>query len=200
MEDAKGIALHLRAKNEIDFSHWATSDVTDAAYLFEAPWRETWNGRKWLFDSWQLPSGTPYAQLVTRYAWESHLDAALPEGYSSHLPVRWLANELNLRPDRKISGVWRDHNNEVIFQDFEGKEGGTIALLRMDQVQKVAGTENTFLSVLISERNVWPGGDNKNATWRRSEGVCWESGDGLKTVAWKKDNGNGTSKEYVPKP
>ena len=197
--DAKAIASHFCSKGEIDVMHWGTSDMTDAAFLFEAPWRKTWPDRKWLFDSWQLPSGIEYAQLVTRYRWESHLDAALPEGYSSHLPTAWVAQELNLKADKKISGLWREDQDEIVFQEFTGKEGGEIALLRMDAAQRLAGDHTTFLSVLISERNVWPGGNNKNAAWRRSEGVCWRSGRGIEAKIWKRDNGNGSSAKYVPK-
>ena len=197
--DAKNIASNFRSKGGIEISHWATFDVTDEAFLFEAPWRKTWDAEKWRFDSWELPAGIPYAQLVTRYVWESHLDAALPDGYSSHLPTAWLANELKLKPDINNAGLWLDTAGEIVFQELNGEEYGSVALLRMDVADKVTDKNCTFLSVLISERNVWPGGYNDYAAWRRSEGVCWRSTRGTEVCAWKHDNGNGTSKWYVPK-
>ena len=189
--DARDVAVKFKTKAEIDIMHWPISDVTDAAFLHEAPWRDTWNQEKWLFGSWELPTGVGYAQMAAHYAWESHLDAALPDGYSSHLPSTWLAQELNLYADLAHAGVWRDQNNEMVFREFKGEEGGTVCLLRMDKVDEIVRGECTFLTVLISERNAWPGGSNSNATWRRAEGVCWRDGRGMNALIWSRDTRNG---------
>jgi hypothetical protein len=189
--DARDVAVKFKTKAEIDIMHWPISDVTDAAFLHEAPWRDTWNQEKWLFGSWELPTGVGYAQMAAHYAWESHLDAALPDGYSSHLPSTWLAQELNLYADLAHAGVWRDQNNEMVFREFKGEEGGTVCLLRMDKVDEIVRGECTFLTVLISERNAWPGGSNLNATWRRAEGVCWRDGRGMNALIWSRDTRNG---------
>ncbi|SDH46229.1 hypothetical protein [Nitrosomonas sp. Nm132] len=188
---AKEIAEKFRAQEKIDIMHWAISDVTDAAFLHEAPWRNTWSQEKWLFDSWRLPTGVGYAQMAVHYVWESHLDAALPDGYSSHLPAPWLTQELNLYADRAHAGVWRDQDNEIVFREFKGEEGGTVFLLRMDKAAEVVGGEYTFLTVLISERNAWPGGGNSNVSWRRAEGVCWRDSHGMKVSTWSHDIRNG---------
>jgi hypothetical protein len=185
--NAKEIAERFRAKGEIDIMHWAISDVTDAAFLHEAPWRNTWSQEKWLFDSWRLPTGVGYAQMATHYAWESHLDAALPDGYSSHLPAPWLAQELNLHVNLAHAGVWLDQNDEIVFREYKGEEGGRVCLLRMDKAEKVISNECTFVSVLISERNAWPGGSNSKAAWRRTEGVCWKDGRRMNAFTWKRD-------------
>jgi hypothetical protein len=190
--NAKEIAAKFRAKEEIDIM-WAITDVIDAAFLYEAPWRNTWSQEKWLFDGWKLPVGVGYAQVAGHYAWESHLDAALPDGYSSHLPMPWLAEELNLYADLAHAGVWRDQNDEIVFREFKGEEGGTVCLLRKDKAEEVIGDECTFLAVLISERNAWPEGRNSNAAWRRTEGVCWKDGRGINALTWSRDFRNGTS-------
>ena len=197
--DAKDIASNFWSKGEIHINHWAISDEIDNGFLFEAPWRKTWDAEKLRFDSWKLPSGIPYAQLVTRYVWESHLDAALPDGFSNHLPTAWLANELKLKPDINNTGLWLDGTDEVVFQELKREEYDSVALLRMDVAVKATDKDCTFLSVLISERSVWPGGKNENAAWRWSNGVCWRSARGTETCVWKRDGGNGTSKESVPK-
>ena len=127
------------------------------------------------------------------------MDAALPDGFSSHLPTAWLANELKLKPDINNAGLWLDGTDEVVFQELKGEEYDSVALLRMDVAVKATDKDCTFLSVLISERSVWPGGENENAAWRRSNGVCWRSARGTETCVWKRDGGNGTSKESVPK-
>ena len=197
--DAKNIASNFRVKEEIHIGNWATFDGIDEAFLFEAPCRKTWDAEKWRFNISELPAGIPYAQLATWYLWESHLDAALPNGYSTHLPTAWLASELRLKPDINNTGLWYDAAGEVAFQELKGQEDGTVTLLRMDVANKVADKDCTFLSVLISERSVCPGGNNDNAAWRRSQGVCWRSGRGTETCVWKSDGGNGTSKDSVPK-
>ena len=199
VSDAGSIASNFKSKGETRISSWAIFEEIDNGFLFEAPWRKTWDAEKWRFYSSELPRGIPYAQLATWYLWESHLDAALPEGFRSHLPTAWLANELKLKPDINSAGLWLDDAGEIVFQEFTGEEDGSVALLRMDVADKVADKDCTFLSMLISERFVWPGGHNDNATWRRSEGVCWRSGRGIETCVWKSDGGNGTSKNSIPK-
>ena len=196
--DAKNIASNFRSKGETKISNWAIFDEIDNGFLFEAPCRKTWDAEKWRYDSSELPAGIPYAQLATWYLWESHLDAALPDGYSTHLPTAWLASELRLKPDINNAGLWYDVAGDIAFQELKGEEDGTVALLRMDVASRVVDKDCTFLSVLISERSAWPGGHNDNAAWRKSKGVCWRSGRGTEVCRWKSDGGNGTSKDSVP--
>jgi hypothetical protein len=153
----------------------------------------SWSQEKWIFDSWRLPTGVGYAQMVTHYVWESHLDAALPDGYSSHLPTPWLTQELNLYTDIAHPGVWSDQNDEVVFREFRGDEGGTVCLIRMDKAEEVAARDCTFLSGFISERCAWPGGSNSNAAWHRAEGVCWKNDRGMNVSTWSRDTRNNSS-------
>jgi hypothetical protein len=185
--NAKEIAEKFKEKEKIDIWHWAISEITDAAFHHEAPWRDTWSQEKWIFDNWKLPTGVGYAQMAARYVWESHLDAALPDGYSSHLPSIWLAHELNLYADLTTAGVWRDQNDEIVFSEFKGEGGETICLLRMDKLDEIVGGDCTFLTFLIAEKNAWPGGSSLNASWRRVEGVCWRDGRGMNALTWSRD-------------
>jgi hypothetical protein len=45
--------------------------------------------------------------------------------------------------------------------------------------------------------HAWTGGKNTNASWRRSEGVCWYNGKRVRSTTWRRDNGNGTSAKPV---
>jgi len=173
---------------------WCCDSYIDTAYLGEAPWRESWNQEKWQCDSWRLDEVFRYAQLTVRYAWESHLDASMPEGWECHIPAPWLASELKLVSDKNESGVWRDESGEAVFISFLDERSLSISMLRMDSVEKVMGSECTFLSALIAERRAWPGGSNANATWRRVEGVCWQNERGLRDRHWVKDGQSGAVK------
>lgn len=121
------------------------------------------------------------------------MDAALPSGYSSHLPIPWLAQELNLNADPANTGVWRNQKGEIVFHEFKGDEGGAVCLLRMDKAEEVIGDEYTLLTVFIAERNAWPGGSNSCAAWRRSEGVCWKDNQKMKALTWYGDSRNDLS-------
>ena len=81
-------------------------------------------------------------------------------------------------------------NNETVFREFKGEDGGSICLLRMDEAELLTNGENTFLSIMIAERNAWPGGSNSRASWRRAEGICWKSGRGLESLTWHSDRTN----------
>jgi hypothetical protein len=187
----------LKADQEIDVRSWGTFDITDEAFLFEAPWRDTWPGLQWRYDRAETPEGISVAFPVFGYCWESHLDASLPEGFRTHLPSTWLSNLLGLKPDINLTGSWVSPIGEVIFREISGEEGSVICLIREDALLNVLTDELCVLSLLVSERNAWPGGSNHNASWRRSEGLCWHDGKKLRSEIWKRDNGNGTSERYV---
>ncbi len=192
--DAKEIAEHLQAKETIDIHHWPISETIDEAYLYETSWRATISREKWKPDSWRLPTGIEFASLAFDYGWESHLDASLPNGYRTHIPAPWLFDELKLIQDTEGTGVWRDDSGEKIFQELRGEiEGGILCLLRKDAALRICGEDHVLMSVLISERNAWPGGSNKNAAWRRGESVWWEVGSTIQQTKWCKDTRNGTS-------
>lgn len=166
---------------------WAVPEVTDTAFLHEAPWRDTWGLGKWKSNSYDLPAGTAFAPMVSCYAWESHLDSSLPDGYSSYLPSPWLARELKVFTDSARRGLWFNDDGEVICREVRDEDGRKIFVLRIDKFEELVGDEFTLLSILIAERNAWPGGGNSNAAWRRSEGVCWKDGAKFYSKKWTKD-------------
>ena len=48
-------------------------------------------------DGWRGSEGIPIAFPVSRYVWESTLDASLPQGASAFIPSPWLLAELGFR-------------------------------------------------------------------------------------------------------
>jgi hypothetical protein len=189
----------LKQKDKIDSLSWQPPHVTDEVFLYEAPWRTTWPDSKWEFDNRNAPEGVRIAYPVWEYNWESPLDASLPDGFNTHLPAPWLAKELKLTPKLNQTGCWTAPNGETVFMEIAGEKGGVVCLLRKDFASQVIGDDLCILWLLVAERNAWPGGSNDNAAWRRSEGLCWHDGKKIKTVTWKRDNGNGTSAKYAGK-
>lgn len=169
---------------------WSVSEVTNEAFLQEAPWRSTWEQEKWEFDSGYASENDKHAKVAAQYSWESHLDESLPEGYSIHLPQPWVAHELDLKPDLEQAGIWRDKEGEAVFKELKGGDGGSICLLREDKAKLLKGSDQTFLSLLIAERNAWPHGNNASAAWRRTEGVCYQHGRVMNFRSWNRDNEN----------
>lgn len=198
-KDAQRTAKYFEERNEIDAYHWGLSDETNGGLLFELPWRNTWVKHKWIDDEgWRMPKGVEYAKLAVSYAWERDMDASEDDGNTFYLPQPWLVEELNLEPDRDNPGIWRNAAGEIVFQEFRGERAEKTCLLRLKDAERLFGENNTLISVLVSERNTWPGGSNNNASWRRSEAVRWTDGGRVRTMAWKKDNANGTSKSSLP--
>ena len=191
IEEVEQIVEMYKQKKKVDLVDSGVLESTDAAFLHEAPWRSTWSQEKWQFDDFRLPTGVAYAPLVARYCWEHHLDASLPDGLTTYLPSPWLSRQLSFQPDKSLTGVWRDDSEEVVFRDIRGKDRSTVCLLRADKLNEVLGADYTTLSVMVSERNAWPGGNNQLAAWRRSEAVCWKESDKFRAIDWHRDYKNG---------
>ncbi|MFC0679328.1 hypothetical protein ACFFGH_15950 [Lysobacter korlensis] len=187
--DAAGAAKHLRSKKNLDLSQWAVPEFTDGPFLHELPWRNTWDQRKWIFDSWRMQVGTRYAQTVARYHWESHLDASLPEGYYGYVPMPWLCKELGLTAGK--AGIWRNASGEVVYKEVKALPRGEVCLLRMHEARLLLGGDCSCVTLLIAERTAWPGGSNAFATWRRTEGVAWTDGGRTRSSVWSRDTRNG---------
>ena len=80
------------------------------------------------------------------------------------------------------------------------REGeGSSALVREELMRPyLAQNGLTLFWIFISERCVWPGGDNDRAAWRRSNGLSWMEGDTQRCLSWHTDEANGTSRDYLP--
>ena len=197
-KDASKIAQHLESKQEIKFYHWSPPESTDAGYLFESPWRKTWETEEWPLDSCLPENVSCFLNLVEQYRWESHLDGSLEGGYSAYLPPIWLAQKLGLNPDTKKSGIWLDDKGEVIFQERSYEKASTVVLLRKDAADKITDKNNIFFGVTAAERNAWPGGIDKHASYYRSEGVCWHSARGIESKSWKRPQKRDKQAKYAP--
>lgn len=172
--------------------------LTDEAFLGESTWRNTWPQKQWLDYGWNLPADAQFAQFVACYRWKSHLDRSLPEGFRIYLPAPWVSNALELSPNPADPSTWVNRHNEPIFQQFAGKEGERICLIRFDAVEELTDENCVPFSMLVSERNTWPSGSNTNAAWRRSEGISWKSSNAkAASSTWYRDFRNGSSNEKV---
>ena len=133
-DEVNEIVDKLKSKQEINVQSWAALDMTDEAFLFEAPWRTTWPSAQWRYDRGGQPEGVGVAFPVSGYCWESHLDASLPEGFCTHLPSSWLSKALCLQPKNNLAGSWVNPCGEIVFREMSGKEGGVICLIREDAI------------------------------------------------------------------
>lgn len=194
-KDCQRLADHLSAKNTINVMDWDPIEFTDGPYLREAPWRDTWSIEQWVQDDWTAPKGMKFAIPVCRYLWESHLDASLPDGSRALLPAPWLANVLELSPDKLDASAYVSQAGQIAFLGCRFREHGSSALISRDVLEPFLAAHGlTCFWLYVAERNAWPGGDNDDAARRRSEGVCWIDNGKVKVVKWRHDNANGTSK------
>ena len=194
-KDLESIIKNEETKQKIDISQWKLSEWSDEVFLFETGWRDNWDKHKWVSDSWLMPKGVSCSPLLAEFHWESHIDASLPEGYSTYLPRQWVIKELKLELDKKTDGQWLNESGEIIFRTLKGEDGGVVSMLRSDQVNKLLQGDYMLVFAFIAERNAWPGGSNSFACWRRSEGICWFEGEQPKTISWYRDTDKSKSKD-----
>jgi hypothetical protein len=133
----------------------------------------------------------PIAFPISSYQWESHLDASLPEGASAFVPSPWLLMELGLSLDPSDFSICRDASGEVLFIASKGGQAGSSAVINEEMFSAYLDRQALdCVWLFVTERGVWPGGDNDNAAWRRTEGVCWIENGKPTTVTWKEDRVN----------
>ncbi len=184
-------------KQSLDVTSWEPRSFTDEQFLGEAPWRSNWPQSRWRIDTRHIPEEVDLSFPVLQYQWESHLDVALPEGAGCHLPAPWLAKQLGLTSDGP--GVWNNRTGEPTFVSYGGKRHNQCVLLDSDAMPAISdGGEIVMLWLLIAERNAWPGGHNENASWRRTEGICWPHGNTLRSKTWHRDSAHGSSTSLLP--
>src|SRR5262249_48694757 len=146
----------------------------------------------WECDGWRAPKHLAIARPLWRYLWESPLDASLPDGARAFLPSRWLTVGLNLAPSPADITCYLDSSgNRQFIGSREGKDGSS-ALIRSELFNSYLKRQQLCcIWLLVAERGSWPGGHNKNAAWRRTEGICWlEDGKPMATT-WNEDRVNG---------
>jgi hypothetical protein len=186
--NVKTVVDYLNEKKKIDIHSWDPPEFTDGPYVLEAPWRDTWPQERWREEAWGAPAGVRISFPVFDYHWESHLDASLPRGSGAFLPAPWLAREMGISPDRSEVTSWVDHAGDSRFINAKSQPGGSVALIESTWFQSLLERQSLeCIWVFLAERNAWPGGDNDNAAWRRSEGFCWIEGGQPRAVTWNED-------------
>lgn len=186
---AKSFCQSLDQVHGLDTHHFQPRECTDEGFLLEAPWRKTWNDEKFSRRIGEKTKASEYAIPVARYHWESHLDKTLPDGFSVCLPEKWFADELRIRMSPSSVCEWIDEASNTVVRCTANDEHAAAVLIREELFEKYCeqfSVEPVWL--MIAERGAWPGGNNRQACYRRSEGAIWlESGE-VKKVNWHKDN------------
>lgn len=197
--DLPDVVRELTKRKNLDVMRWSPREFTDGPFLREIVWRDTWPQGQYLSDDSPIDNKAKIMWPVYRYHWESHLDASLPNGAEALLPSPWLSRALCITADRQDASLYRDNQAKTIFIGHEPRKGPTLALVEESKFSSFL-TENDLqcLWLFVAERNVWPGGSNVDAAWRRSEGLCWFENGKPKTTHWKKDRANGTSRKALP--
>ncbi|MCF4996087.1 ATP-binding protein [Pseudomonas syringae] len=194
--DEKRLIKYLLAKKDIDVNRYSTREATGAGYLLEAPWRSVWDQEQWSAMDFHKVGEVEIAYPCYRYYWESHLDASLPEGAQALIPAPWLAHRLGLVPHHDDPNVYVDNSGNPCFVSGRSPGDGSHAFL--DQELFDAFLKNDGLScvwVFVAERGAWPGGGNRHASWRRSEGFVWLKNNKPQINHWKNDYDKGEDAE-----
>jgi hypothetical protein len=185
---AKELAEFLKVEQSIDVHSFKPRDYTDGPFLGEAHWRSSWAAEKFSEYLHEAPENCQYSIPVANYTWESHLDKSLPNGLSCYLPEKWFAHELGLSMSGKGPKAWVDQFDQNIIQTHGPFDNQTAVVIDEDALCFYA--ENYDIQpmwIMISERNTWPGGNNSQSCWRRSEGVVWREEDDWNQYSWNKD-------------
>ena len=182
---------YLKTTRKIDVMRWDPPELTDGPYLREAAWRSTWPQTQWCSDGWCGTEGVPIAFPLSKYVWESPLDASLPQGASAFIPSPWLLAELKLSLDPSDIAICRNDSGGVRFIASKRGADGSWALINKALFWNWLGRHGLeCVWLLVAERSVWPGGENDNAAWRRTEGVCWTENGKLAMTSWNEDRVN----------
>ena len=134
----------------------------------------------------------PIAFPIHDYAWESHLDASLPDGANALLPSPWLASRLGLLPDRADASAYCDESGVQRFIGSRLEPDGSSALVDAEVLQ--AYLDEQLLDCIwlfVAERNVSPGGHIRSTVWRRSAGYCRLKGGKPVAETWTDDRISG---------
>lgn len=198
-EDEQQLLNYIRKKQKLDVDSWTSRDFTNDGYLREAPWRSTWAQEQWSTYEFHDLGEVEVAYPCFRHYWESHLDVSMPEGAQALIPAPWLAQRLNLKPHREDSNIYVDEAGETRFVCGRSPGDGSHALIDQ-QLFKTCLEEDGLacIWIFVTERSAWPGGDNENASRRRSEGVVWDVFSEPQMFHSSDDWARGDSEQYVP--
>ncbi|WP_116817473.1 ATP-binding protein [Pseudomonas syringae] len=198
-EDEQQLLDYIRTKQKLDVDSWTARDFTNDGYLREAPWRSTWAQEQWSTYYFHDLGEIEVAYPCFRHYWEPHLDVSMPKGAQALIPAPWLAQRLNLKPHPEDATIYVDHTGETRF--ICGRSPGDGSHAFIDHQLFHAFLEEDELAcvwIFVTERSAWPGGENKHASRRRSEGVVWHERSKPQMVYWSDDWARGDSEQYVP--
>jgi hypothetical protein len=182
---------YLKTTRKIDVMYWDPPELTDGPYLREAGWRTTWPKTQWQSAGWRGTKDIPIAFPVSRYIWESTLDSSLPQGASAFIPSAWLLEQLSLSLDPSDITICRDDSGEIGFVASRRGADGSWAVINEKLFRNWLDRQGLdCVWLLVAERSVWPGGDNDNAAWRRTEGACWTEDGKFEVTTWNEDRVN----------
>jgi hypothetical protein len=197
-EDELQLLDYIRKKQKLDVDSWTSRDFTNDGYLREAPWRSTWAQEQWSTYDFHDLGEVEVAYPCFRYYWESHLDVSMPEGAQALIPAPWLAQRLNLKPHPTDEAVYVDNSGEIRFVCGRSPGDGSHAFIDQQLFQTFLKEDGlACVWIFVTERSAWPGGDNENASRRRSEGVVWDVHNEPQAFHWSDDWARGYSKRFV---
>ena len=183
------LAEYLKRKRSLDVSSFQPREFTDGPYLLEAHWRDTWKSQKFSRHIWGIPEDLEFAIPIADYHWESHLDKTLPDGFSKHLPQKWLADELRLKMADGSENSWMDSENRIVLTSVSGSEGrSTVVIDERTFVNYATQFNMEPVWIMIAERNAWPSGRGRRFKGRRAEAVAWYDCGKLTKRGWMHDN------------
>jgi hypothetical protein len=186
--NASALADYLAVKKNLNVSDYEPRGFTNGPYLGEAYWRNTWQGEKFDKHVWKAPAGCDFAIPISNYHWESHLDKTLPDGFSNYMPQKWFADELGLSMSPSGPQYFEDDGGNMVIQSQNPSELQTAVVIDEAVLLRYAAEYDVEpVWIMIAERNTWPGGDNGESSYRRSEGAVWLDGADWKQVGWNND-------------
>ncbi|SEC47346.1 hypothetical protein SAMN05216205_2422 [Pseudomonas mohnii] len=197
-KDEQQLLDYIRTKQRLDVDSWTARDFTNDGYLREAPWRSTWAQEQWSIYYFHDLGEVEVAYPCFRHYWEPHLDVSMPEGAQALIPAPWLAQRLNLKPDPENANIYVDHAGETRFVCGRSLGDGSHAFIDQQLFQTFLKEDGlACVWIFVTERSAWPGGENTNASRRRSEGVVWHERGKPQMLQWSDDWARGESKRYV---
>ncbi|WP_225085930.1 NACHT domain-containing protein [Pectobacterium colocasium] len=186
-KDVDKFVAGLRENQSLDVTDLQPRDYIDGPFFLEAYWRDTWNSEQFTRELRSSP-GVKFSNSVARYNWESHLDKTIQDGFEVYMPQRWLADGLAIKLAESSTRFWTDIDGNEIIKILGSDKDASAVLICEEAIGKYSEKEAlTPVWLLIGERNAWPGGDNAQSCWRRSEGAWWQSNGEWKHIAWNRD-------------
>lgn len=188
-EVANRVIAAFQGKHLSNSMAWNPPEITDTGFLFEAPWRATWADSGWETDVLRDQPTVAVIRPVVGYHWESHLDAALPEGARVSLPNPWLAKAMGLRPRPTAPGEYEDQSGRLVFHDpaYGTPHSSAAAVAREPFLRFLTDNGLTCLWLVGGERNAWPDGSRDRWSCRYHSGIYHWSGDDWVEERWHDD-------------